>query len=220
MVKKKKPKKKKFTKERKVEKELLWIIGFIVLLVIVFFVVSTIFKSFNSFDYNGLAFTKEKLGDILLYHHYYYFTGNDGGLIKYNFYLRNDPRENNVSLEGDKIVYDGGFAIYISIDPTSLQQCRQGVLAVGDLTSFLVDNQLFVIGGNLDFWDAGLKRQDWITCENRPQNIVIEINNGTETKINIDGLCHQITISNCEMLESTERYKTQAVIDAKASDSS
>jgi len=213
------PKKKKKNKRvRKIEKELLYIIGFMVFLVVVFLVASSIFKSFNSFEYEGLTFTKERAGEIPIYHYYYYFTNPKNELIQYNLYLRNDPRENNVPVEGDDISFGENEVVFISVNASELQKCKQGVLAIGSLSSFLTDNQIFVKSGNLDFWDAGNKRQDWITCENRPKNLVIEISEGEETKINIDENCHEITVNNCEILQATEKYEIQSIIDARKSD--
>ena len=208
---KNKPKKTK--RERKVEKELLWIFLFVVFLIIVFVVASAVFKSFNNFDYKGLSFTKEKLGNLTFYHYYYYFVNNNQ-LTKYNLYLRNDPRTNNVPLEGDNIIFERRKDVYVSLNSTGLQECRFGTLAVASLISFLVDNQIDVKGANLDFWDAGRRRQDWETCETRPENIVISIFEGNETKINIDGNCHEISVANCEILEATERYELESILDA------
>jgi len=216
MVKKKKGKKKGNKKERKIERELLWIIVFLAFLVVVFLVASSIFRGFNSFEHEGLTFTKERFGNIPVYHYYYYFRGNDGGLIKYNLFVRNDPRENNVPVSGDDIVFEEkNKIVFVAVNSSGLQECVDGILGVAELTNFLVGNQIDVQGGNLDFWDAGKERQKWITCENRPRNIVIAIIEGDKTEINIDGNCYEITIANCEVLEATERFAIQSVLDAK-----
>ena len=121
----------------------------------------------------------------------------------------------SIKVEGDLISFEEEGVIFVSVNSSELQDCRQSILAVGGLSSFLSDNQIFVEGGTLDFWDAGYKRQKWITCDNRPKNVVIEISKGEETKINIDGNCHQITVNNCEILQVTEKYEIQSILDAK-----
>ncbi|MCH7568205.1 MAG: hypothetical protein IIA87_02175 [Nanoarchaeota archaeon] len=213
----KKVKKRLFRKtkgERKIEKELLWIVGFIAFLVIIFLVASSIFKGFNQIEYEGLIFTKERLGEIPVYHYSYYFE-NKGVIIKYNLYLRNDPRTLDVPVEGKDIIFDRGKRVYISVNASGLQQCPYSVLAVADLASFLSDNQFNVKGGDPGFFEAGAKRQEWVTCENKPGNVVILIVEGKETKITINNNCYEITVANCEILEATEKFRVQSIIDAK-----
>lgn len=209
--------KKKNKKERKLEKELMWIIGFLAFLVVVYLISSSIFKSLNSFEYEGLTFTKERLGEIPVYHYYYYFDSGEGELIKYNLYLRNDPREVDIAVDGGNIIFDHGKRVYVSVDPSGLQECSQSVLAIADLSSFLTDNQLDVRGGNVNFWEAGANRQEWVTCESKPKNVVITVREGEETRIDISGendRCIDIQVSNCEILEAVEKFKIQSVIDA------
>ena len=213
-----KKKSKKTKKERKIEKELLLIAGFMGFLVLMFFFVSSVFKSLNNFEYQGLEFKKERVGEIPVYHYSYYFKDAGGKVFQYNLYLRYDPRENNVTVEGGDIEFSANKKTFITLNETeSLQQCRESVLAIAGLTSFLTDNRLSVGGGNADFWEAGRKGQEWITCENKPSNVVINIAEGDETKIKINGKCHEITVANCEILQATERYEIESILDAKKS---
>ena len=96
---------KKIMNENKISNKPVYkFLGFILFLVLLFFVSSYLIKMTYNFDYQELSFTKEKFGDLKVYHHYYYFKDGYGELFQYNLYLRNDPRENNVSVDG-KIVY-------------------------------------------------------------------------------------------------------------------
>jgi len=212
----KKESKLKKTKERRLEKEILGIILFLVLIVVVFFIASSYFKSKNFFEYEGLTFAKQRLGNIPIYYHYYYFKAPDGKVIKYNMYLRNDPRYNNITLSGDiSQLLAGGEVAFISINADGLQECRYGPLAVGTISSFLADNQMTVIGGNLDFWQAGAKKDEWITCENKPGNRVVEILAGNKTRVDISGRCYRVEVNNCEILEAVERLMVESVVDAR-----
>ncbi len=211
--------KKKITKERKIERELLYILGFGVFLIILFFAANSYFKSLNTFEYQGLTFTKTKTGNIPLYYYSYYFNAPPSNkLYHYNLYLKVDPRENNATVAGDKIIFDRGKTVYITINSTGLQECENSVIAVADLSRFIADNQLQVKGGNPDFWEAGNKKQEWVTCENKQGKEVIEIMEGDETKIDINSNCHKITVNNCETLQATEKFILQSIIDAKESD--
>ena len=209
--------KKKSKKERKLERELAWIIGFVAFLVLLFIFSGFIFESFNSFEYEGLTFTKERLGDIPVFHYYYYFTNEVNQLIKYNLYLRVDPRENKVVAEGEDISLDKTRVVFVSADPESeLNSCPYGVLAVGRLARFLSDNGFVVEGGNLNLWNSKENDVEWITCETRSNNPVIEIKEGEETKILSNGNCYEISISSCDdVLAAIEMFELKSIIDAK-----
>jgi hypothetical protein len=171
MVKKKSRKSKK---EKILEKELLYILGFMVFLVILFVFASSVFKSFNTFDYEGMTFTKERLGEIPFYHYYYLFTNKDNILVQYNLYLRNDPRENSISVSGDEIFLEKNKAVYISVEKNvELNVCPYGVLGVSNLISFLSDNDYVVNGGNPDFHSAKENNETWVSCKTHKYNPVI-----------------------------------------------
>jgi len=218
MVKKRESKKAK-SMERKITRELLWVLVFMIFLVLVFVVVSDIFKSFNAFEYAGLTFTKEisKVGEIPVFHYYYYFYNKQDKFIQYNLYLRVDPRDNPVRIEGEKIFMDNDDVVFISnFRDTWLDSCDYGVLGIANLASFLRDNDFVVRGGNLDFHDAKAKGEDWITCDTKPYNPVIKIVEGSESKITISENCYEISISSCEdFLAATEKFTLQSLLDAR-----
>ncbi|MBM3232384.1 hypothetical protein FJZ21_03350 [Candidatus Pacearchaeota archaeon] len=201
-------------KERKIEKEILGVLVFLAILVVVFIVASSFFKSMSYFEYQGLTFSKKKIGEIGVFHHSYYVQ-TPAGLALYNFYVRNDPRDNNIKVVGESDLMKPRSVVYLSINSDGLQECRYGPLAVGSLSSFITDNQMRVIAGNLNFWDAGLKRDLWATCENKPGNKVIEILKGNETQITIKGNCYRIEVANCEILEATEKLELESILNAK-----
>ncbi len=205
---------KKETKERKIEKEILGVLIFLGVLIGVFVIASSYFKSLNYFEYEGLTFSKERAGNIQVFHHNYYLKVA-GKLINYNFYIRNDPRYNNISIEGKSQLLAPGAVAYITVNSEGIQSCKSGPLALGGLSGFLADNQMKVIGGNLNFWDVPLKKNEWVTCENKLGNRVVEIFEGNETKITIDGSCYRISVSNCEILEATEKLQVQSIVDVK-----
>lgn len=202
-------------KERRLERELLGVLLFLGAIIVVFLIASAYFKSLSYFEYEGLTFSKKRVGQIEVFHHSYYVQTQAGTLALYNFYIRNDPRENNVPLIGKSNLMNPGSVVYLSVNSDGLAECRYSPLAVGSLSSFLTDNQMKVIAGNLDFWDAGSRRDLWATCENRPGNKVIEILNANETRVTIDGNCYRVEVANCEILEATEKLEVQSIVDAK-----
>ena len=112
----------------KTRKEFLWVLGVMGTLILVLVGSSLVFQSLNTFEHEGLAFTKEKFGDLLIYHYYYYY--NYGGeQFQYNLYLRNDPRKNRVPITGD-VIYDIGEPTFFSIDVNGLGKCPMSNVAV------------------------------------------------------------------------------------------
>ena len=206
---------KKATKERKLEKEIFGVLLFLAVLIVIFLIAGSYFRSLNSFDYNGLTFSKKRLGEIQLYHHNYYFKTQSGKLFQYNLYLRHDPRYNNVTINGTSHLLNAGAVAYLSVNSDGLQECSFSQLAVASISSFMSDNQMTVIGGNLDFWQAGNRRDKWVTCENQPGNRVVELLKGNETRVNISGNCYRVEVADCQILEAVEKLEVQSIIDAR-----
>jgi len=210
-------KKRKSKNEKRLEKELLYILGFMVFLVILFVFASSVFKGFNTFEYEGMTFTKERLGEIPLYHYYYLFTNKNNVLVQYNLYLRNDPRENNIPVIGDEIFLKKNKAIYITVEKDdNLNNCPYGVLGISNLVSFLNDNDYVTEGGNPNFHDAKANNETWVTCETHKYNPVVKILKGDSSKISIEGNCYNIEVANCEeFLPATEKFTLEILIDAR-----
>ena len=216
MVKKKKKsvKRKKPTVKEAQNKQLVWIVGVMIALILVFLIANSIFRGLNKFEYNDLTFTNTKLGEIDLYHYYYYFD-DEGKIYQNNVYLRNDPRVlDAIPVEGGDIVYPRGKFIYMTSNNTGLLECPESTLAVAQLANFLTNNQLTVRAGTL-IEEEARNEAKYITCEIRPDNPVIEISKGSETKIEISDTCYKITVNNCEILEVVERFMVQSIIDAR-----
>ena len=202
--------------------QLYWIIGAMVFLLAVFFGSYYFFSNLNNFEYNGLTFSKEKFGDIPIFHHYYNF--NSGGkLFQYNLNLRNDPRKNIVPITGNAV--DGSIElrqenfIYLSVDPIGLTQCEYSRVGIGNLASFLTDNQLSVVGASPNETIAEETKTIHATCDIHPHedDIIIMIQPADKTEIVHDRKdCYVINIANCEVLQAIEKFEVQAILDAKA----
>jgi len=215
-------KRKKISSERKLERELLWIIGFMVFLVILFLVVNSFFKSLSQFEYEGLTFTKTEINGITFYHYYYLFEGDKGAIFRYNLYLRTDPRENSVPYEGDSVLLDEK-SVYVGVRTSGFDECPKTAAAIATLSGFLTDNQFRVFGGNTNAVEATINNERHVSCKARPDDNVIEIRRGDETKVvgNItdDGNCYQIFVGpQCNTLEAVERFELQTILDARELD--
>jgi hypothetical protein len=129
--------------------------------------------------------------------------------------LRNDPRENDVPVEG-KIEFQKGKIVYLSVNGTGLTECPMSNMAVAGLSSFLTNNLLQVKGATPDEVEAGKTGLRYVPCSAFPDNPKILIQRGDETKIKRAGnSCYVISINNCEVLEATEKFQVQAILDAK-----
>ena len=201
--------------EKVIESQILKIIAFLFVVMITFLIAGYIFKQMNQFEYQGLTFTKERFGQIPVYHYYFYGETISGDIYKYNLYLRTDPRLNNIGVEGSE-VYLNTRNVYLTLNTDYLNECDDNALAIGDLTLFLKDNQMNVTGANMDYTEAIMNGQKYATCETESNNFVIEIFKGDETKINVKNKCAQISVGpQCDILNATEKFKTQALIDAR-----
>jgi hypothetical protein len=206
-------------RERKLERELLLIFGFLGILVVLFLVSSSIFQAFNKVEYEGLVFTKEKFGEIPVFHYSYYFRAPTGRLIQFNLFVRNDPTTNEIPVEGGQIRYNGQI-VWITLDTATgfekLTECEDSTVAIADLTKFLADNQLEVKSGNMDFTEAAIYNQEHVTCETHAPLSVIQIMRGEETKIDISRFCNTITVGpSCDILEAIEKFKIHSYLDAQ-----
>lgn len=208
---------KKTTKsERKIEHELLWIVGFAVILVLVFLATQHVIRWTNEFDYENLHFTKTKFGEIQVFHYYYTWVNAEKHVFRYNLYLRTDPRKNTVPVSERPILLTTK-RVFVTLNVSSgLDQCEDSNLAIGDLALFLKDNQFNIASGIMDIENAEALNQSYITCATRDAVEVIEITRGSETAIQATEHCTHIVVGpNCDILNATEKLKTIIVADAK-----
>ena len=223
------------------DKQFYYVIGAMVGLIVLFLLAHSFFQSLKTFEYQGLEFSKEKFGDIPLYYYYYYTNPSyaTGNVIQneprmINLYLRHDPRTNEIPVDGN-LEFQRGKFIYITLNSTGLTECPYSTLALAGLSSFFGQNGFEIKGGVPDEAEAKKDNLEYITCEQHPDNSVILIKSGDETKIKrdsktvytaVDGKlagksteysnCYTITVANCEILQATEKFMTQSIIDAKA----
>lgn len=202
--------------EKKVEKQLVWIVGSFVVLVLVFLIGYHFFKSLNTEYYQGLKFTKERFDQLIVYHHMYTFITPQGKKIEYNLYVRTNPNENTVPIEG-KITFLGPN-IAVGANASSLVGCAQNALALGTLSQFLGDNQFKVKAGSSDEQEARENNVPYVTCDKYNEINGVEISgNANETKIIADGKCVKIFVGpQCNVLEAVEKFEIQTVADSKS----
>lgn len=186
----------------------------LVVLVILFFLMYFFFHNYGKINYQGLIFTKEKFGKIPIYRYSYYFN-DSGQTYKYNLYLRNDPRKNNIPVD-EGIEFSRGKMTFISINST-LSKCEDGGIAISSLSAFLTNNLINVKGATPDKKESEENNIRYATCESYPDNTVILIQPGEETRIDKKNKnCYIVSISQCQILDAVEKFEVQSILDAKA----
>ncbi len=213
-----KSKKNEDLKEKKVKSGFYLIAGIIVGLIVVYVVASLIFgninswvSSFDTFQYGPLTFTKDSQQGSPLYHAAYLFTDHNRN-FRYNLYLIEDPRKNTVPVEGD-LVFDGSRKVYFSLNTSSLLNCSGILRDVSLLPNFLLNNVFEVEHGFADKNEAQANNLSYLTCESLPNQKVISIEPGNQTRIVREGNCYRVEVANCDLLSAAEKFEVQAITD-------
>jgi hypothetical protein len=208
-----------FKTDSKGKKEFYWVLSVMGIMIGILIVSSLIFQSFNNFEYENLAFSKERFGEIPVYRHSYFISSPITGEVttKYNLFLRKDPRKVEVPITGD-IEYPSSGFVYLSVNATGLLDCKDSSIAVAGLTAFMSNNQLLVRGASPDKEQAEKAGAWYVSCDERPvetDNLAIIIQKGEETKIEkVSDDCFIIDISQCEILDALEKFEVQSILDA------
>jgi hypothetical protein len=191
--------------------------GYVIMAAIILLLVLGIFfglklsKKSSEFTYNGVVFNKTMENTIAFYTVKIPVTDSNGNLIGYrSIDFRNDPRNlANISFEKDSEIK---FALNRTVFVTSpeLTVCEDNNLAAANFGIFLSKYGYEASAGFMNESGAKTKRLDYVTCENRPHNTVIEVLNGNETIIRQTAKnCYQIIFNNCEILRAMEKFELQ-----------
>ena len=194
---------------------LFWVITIMVSILALIMLIYFFINSFNSFEFQGLQFTKEKFGNLDIYHHAYNFADADGQQYVYNLYLRSDPRENDVPVKGDIEFYQEGSLIYIAINATDLAQCSNSSVALSSLTGFLSNNMFRVKGVSSDPAEAKSLNTTYANCESYPGNVMLYIQRDSKTSIGRYKNCYIMKVKDCNIVEVAEKFQVQSIIDAR-----
>lgn len=196
-------------------KELAIIIGGMVIIIGLVVGFYLYFSLPTTFVYEGLKFTEQPMGKITFYLYNYRFNDAKGHNYVYSLYVRNDPRKSNVTLEGAIVYPKQGSRVYVGINETSLAKCSDSTLAIGALSSFLTDNLYSAKGGTIDPQKALEFNKTYVSCADRPGSMNIILNEGNETKIVVNGSCHNIIYSDCRVLDAVEKFEVESIVAAK-----
>lgn len=210
--------KKKKDRETNLDKKLVKLAPLLIglaALAVIFVALFYLFHGLGRIEYNGLTFNRERFGEVMFYHYSYLMPVNATKIKAIDVYIRGDPRENKVPVEGE-IVYPADKVVYIGINNSGLVDCEDSMIAISELTQFILANGIEIKVGNADKADANRTNTSYIPCSHYPSNMVLILQSSSETKISRDGHCYTIDVANCEMLPALEKFILQSIVDAKA----
>lgn len=194
-----------------------WIVGLVIIFLLSYF----LFANLGKVKYEGLVFNKDKFGNIPIYTYSYSFKDKTGtGILKYNFYTRTDPSNNDVPVNGEIFFPPTTKFVYLSINGTGIGNCRYNDVAISQisiagLSAFLVNNQYEVRVGTPDENEANTTNSKYVSCEKYPEHMVISIQKADETRIYREDNCYHIDVAECQILEAIEKFEVESLADAR-----
>lgn len=188
----------------KEERQVLWVLGVIVMVFVIFFGTYFYVQSMNKFEYAGVSWVIENHGGMKFYHARFLAFGNP--YLTYNVYLRNDPRTNNVDTEGDFTRFtDDSF---LSFSP-EVDECRGVVpVSVVTLASFLstgvgIENLEPSTTDPQVHYSTG---KNFANCNSLGGGVVIEMGESSVTQSEKNPFCYIIRIEDCEDIKPIEKF--------------
>jgi len=204
-------KRKKALRKRQ-NRQIMWLVVLMTCLILIIVLVPYVKKNyFNKFDYIGLEFQKTQLGNIIFYSTRIPIVNSQGQMAgDYTMNFRSDPRElGNISVTvwENLISFEKEKEVYITLYP-EMDICEDNAIAIVNLANFLGDFGGLSIksaSSKKDFADAN--NVPYVTCQNTPNNTVIYINSGEESRIRkVNENCYEIIYEDCEILPVSERF--------------
>ncbi|MAH49405.1 hypothetical protein CMI37_26520 [Candidatus Pacearchaeota archaeon] len=192
-------------------KQLFWFFAIIILVFASFLGTYFYFQGLKTFNFAGVDWVKEDYENLELYHARFPIVYQDRVTANYNLYLRNDPRENNVSvITGIKMKFWPHVIISNSPDAAA---CPAAGRMTGDLGMFLsafpwignitgaVDNQTVAEKNNIAFANCTTAMQDF-------NKTVVLIKTGEYPHIlkEENANCYVVYTGECENVLAIERF--------------
>jgi len=170
-------------------------LGVIILLIIFSYI---FVNSAKNFEYRGLTGDVVKEGELIFYQTSVPVI-NDGKLVPYNFYLRNNPEKL------DKIPFEAdNFKLYKKVvlkEEGDLRCEGKGVIAVANLAKLYQ-----VLGAEI------IKDQE-AECDPAGRYMLLTLKESDKTWIEEVGPgCYNVNVKNCEVLEALERLMVEAFV--------
>ena len=196
----------------KYDKQLLTILVVIGIVFIIIFSIWILVQKSKKFEYGGVNFEKIIYGKLPLYYSPIDITRSDGSKVRYNLYLRNDPRANNIPIDAD-INFKLG-KIYVTSDE-GVGKCEDTTLALVNLGSFLSGMGFQPKGASSNEQIAEQYNAPYVTCWNNIGITILSLETAEdEMKISQDKgnpNCYILRVKDCNMINITEKFITETI---------
>jgi len=201
---------KKEEKKDKSNNTSLFVVLAIALLIILICAIAIFYRyNSNDFKYAGIEFNKNYMGDITFYTAKIPVTNNQGVISGYKEVdFRNDPRKLKdviVNTSGNIKFADAEWA-YVSYG--EMKQCGDNSLAAANLGVFMSITDTKYRGALDDSDYLGNPNIPYVNCQTHPDNTVILVKSGNETKIEQTAEnCYELVFKECDILKVTEKFE-------------
>tara|TARA_Y100000034_G_scaffold76680_1_gene92135 strand:+ start:239 stop:946 length:708 start_codon:yes stop_codon:yes gene_type:complete len=195
-----KPEKEQIIKENKILRNIFISIGIIVVLILLGYLAV---NNIRNFEHQGVNFETVKFCDVkpclILYQTSLPVISN-GNKAEYNFYLRNDPRNLNVSFKGEVNLIPN-----MVVNATSDFNCNgDGIISMANLV------KLYEIIG------TSVIKNEALECDPSGNHMFLQIQEANETSIEQFGMaCYTLNVNNCEILEVTEKFMIETFVEVE-----
>lgn len=197
------------------EIDLPWYVWGLGILIVVGLVLWLGFSGIGKSNYKGIVFEAEKYGTAIVYHYSYFYKQPDGQAIKYNLYLHSNPAKNDVPIDAQIVYPEYGDEVKLSIDSGKLLNCSESARAVGILSEFLVSNGFKIKVGTTNVNLSMGNNITYMTCETHPNDFMISLSTGNETRVVQQGNCFKIEANNCEIEKAMEKFVLESIVQAR-----
>lgn len=208
--------KKKIHSEEKKEFKVPWYVWGIVIVVIVGVVFYVVFSTLGTVNYNGMIYKMEKYGEVIVYKYSYSFIDPiNKEVIKYNLYVRNNPKKNDMPFNADIVYPEAGSEVKLIINGSGLLKCEDSSIAVGTISQFLVNNGFKIKVATTNMSISRENNITYATCETHPYDFMLYLGAGEQTQVSQQRKCYKIEAANCEILKAVEKFMVESVAQAR-----
>lgn len=210
--------KEKSEKRSEMDKQLKWVIGMMIAVVVIAIIIYFIVQGKSKFYYGGLDFEKVMYDKLLLYHAKIPITSQTGAVVaNYNLFLRNDPRHlEDINVSG-KIRLK--TKTIVSLDPEAETGCTDAGLTGASFFSFL---KYAGIQAGLAYSDKNyslLMNKSFVNCDTNTSASVIMIEKGDRNEVRQEKQdCYVIEFKDCDILKATERFMVAMIAHSRGYD--
>lgn len=191
-----KPKKEQVADENKLLRNILIVLG---ILMLIFIGIYFFANSSKNFEYKSVGYT---IVDEIAPYSTSFPVKYQGKDAVYNIYLRNDPRK-----LGEDIPFSGEINLRknLVINATDSLNCNgDGIIAVANLAK-------------MQIFQMEILKDKNATCDTQGMYTFVNIVEGDKSKVEQYGpSCYELTVNSCEVIPVTERFLIEVFAEVKS----